>query len=652
MRVVAERFELVEEIGRGATGSVWVAVDRHLDRPVAVKLLHRELLENPVAYASFEHEAKTAAQVQIPNVVRIYDAGVDQGEPFIVMEHLRGETLEVRLQKHGRRPLPLELAADIITDVCRALTVVHEAGIVHRDLKPANIIITPERGREAIKLVDFGVAALVRNHSAWSAVHGQPFAGTPRYMSPEQFHGKEPSVRTDLWALGVIAYEVMTGRQPFEAEDARQLRQQVLSGAHLKPSAVRPEAGLELDAFFLRAFDQRTDQRFQTAAEFASEFSRVVNCFERPPARLLFIDDEPDTHLLLEDMFNAEIERREYELCFSPNGADGLDVLRRRPDLDVVFTDLNMPGMDGLTFLQRVPDVNPFVRVVVVSAYDDMKNVRAAMNHGAFDFLCKPIQEEELRRTICKCADHVAVLRRTMRYSEENDILRVVLGPGVDQMISAIRVTDETIQEQFDGTIMFLGFGSADQRQNSRLEAMSLDHFSACYAAAAREIGCQAGVLQRVLGQAGMALFRGEGHCVRAVEAALALQERLRRCLNGEPTLSAAIGLETGQLVGGSIGSLAIGKLEQVTVGNAVKVASELQVVADLDEILLGPRIQEQIASQYRCVGVVPRPAEVHLTGPLARLVSRLGTRASLEPTGSLATEDDPWIHPVPSVEV
>jgi len=97
MRVVAERFELVEEIGRGATGSVWVAVDRHLDRPVAVKLLHRELLENPVAYASFEHEAKTAAQLQIPNVVRIYDAGVDQGEPFIVMEHLRGETLEVRL---------------------------------------------------------------------------------------------------------------------------------------------------------------------------------------------------------------------------------------------------------------------------------------------------------------------------------------------------------------------------------------------------------------------------------------------------------------------------------------------------------------------------------------------------------------------------
>src|SRR5215468_300172 len=228
-------YRLVERIGRGGMGEVWLAEDTQLPRKVAVKLLSQRLADEPDAVSRLLREAQAAASVDHPAIVSVYEAGLADGQPYIVMQRAEGETLEQRLRAG---PLPIAEALSIISRIADALAEVHALGIVHRDLKPANIILGP-RGP---KILDFGVAQL---RGAPQLTAAGTVIGTPLTMSPEQVRGQPVDNRADLWAVGVILYEMLTGRAPFSGDFAT-IGLSILNDEPRPPSALRPEVAHEL----------------------------------------------------------------------------------------------------------------------------------------------------------------------------------------------------------------------------------------------------------------------------------------------------------------------------------------------------------------------------------------------------------------------
>ncbi len=268
--VVADRFRLSRMIGRGGMGSVWQAVQVGLDRPCAVKFIEGELANVAEAHARFEREAKAAAQLHSPHVVQIYDHGVWQGTPYIAMELLDGEDLGKRLQKEGGRLAAAQVNV-VIQQVCRALTKAHAAGVVHRDLKPDNIFLVRDDDREIVKILDFGVAKSTAQAIDGSNTKTGAMLGTPYYMSPEQAQGiKSVDARSDLWSLGVIVFQCMTGRLPFESEALGDLLVKIIVPAPLPvPSQLVEGLPPMFDTWWEKAGERNPDNRYQTAREFA-----------------------------------------------------------------------------------------------------------------------------------------------------------------------------------------------------------------------------------------------------------------------------------------------------------------------------------------------------------------------------------------------
>jgi serine/threonine-protein kinase len=276
--LVAGTYRLTEPIASGGMGSVWRAVNTHLDAPVAVKFMHAALLDDDETSERFAREAKAAAKIRSPHVVHIHDYGIDDalGMPFIVMEALEGEDLARRLKRLGRLPLPEALR--ICQQACRGLHRAHEAGILHRDLKPANIFLC-ERDEDMVKILDFGIAKQTRlGHD----VHGDDLTatgqilGSPHYMSPEQVRSQPLDPRSDLWSLAVIMYRALTGRRPFPGREVSAVFVQICADPVPPPTEVNPELPTSLDRFFLRALDRDLDWRFESARAFATAFEIAV----------------------------------------------------------------------------------------------------------------------------------------------------------------------------------------------------------------------------------------------------------------------------------------------------------------------------------------------------------------------------------------
>jgi serine/threonine-protein kinase len=251
-------------------GSVWRATRLDLGASVAIKVMHAS--DNPVGVERFAREAKAAAGLRSPHVVRIIDFGIDDATrtPFIAMEMLEGESLAERLESVGR--LTPRTVARVITEVARALSEAHAAGIVHRDLKPANIFLVENHDDELVKLLDFGVAKALGG-AATATGH---VLGTPYYMSPEQVNSlKEIDHRADLWSLGVIASECLTGRKPFNADTLSELAMKISLGrAEVPSSAAAVPAGF--DAWFARAINVDPAARFQSATQLAQELAALT----------------------------------------------------------------------------------------------------------------------------------------------------------------------------------------------------------------------------------------------------------------------------------------------------------------------------------------------------------------------------------------
>ena len=211
--VIAGKYRLVRPLARGGMGTVWAASHIQLDRDVAIKLMAPSSAGSAEARARFEREAKACAQLSSPHIVGVYDVGVAEDVPFLVMELLQGEDLGSRLRREGR--LSVSAAAALLIPVCKALRRAHDAGIVHRDIKPSNIFIVRDDDAEVVKVLDFGVAKFTLLRSEGTLTQAGALLGSPNYMSPEQVRNRDVDARSDLWSLGVVFFQAVTGQLPF-----------------------------------------------------------------------------------------------------------------------------------------------------------------------------------------------------------------------------------------------------------------------------------------------------------------------------------------------------------------------------------------------------------------------------------------------------
>ena len=277
--ILAGKYQLISEIGRGGMGSVWSARRLDLDASVAIKIMHGEAAAKPGALERFRREAKSAAALRGPHVVQVLDYGVDEpsGVAFICMELLEGESLRQRLERDGR--LAPHRVAEIVSQVARGLMRAHAAGIVHRDLKPENVFIVKNEDAELVKLLDFGIAKADTQSGQFFTVTGAVI-GTPHYMSPEQIESsRRVDALTDVWSLGVIAAECLVGVRPFDADTMQELAMKICLGRPRLPSSVAP-VPLGFDTWFEKACDVKPERRFQSAGELAREL--VAVCASAP----------------------------------------------------------------------------------------------------------------------------------------------------------------------------------------------------------------------------------------------------------------------------------------------------------------------------------------------------------------------------------
>jgi DNA-binding CsgD family transcriptional regulator len=275
--LLAGRYELGELLGRGGMAEVRRAVDVRIGRSVAVKQLRANLAIDPTFQARFRREAQSAAALNHPTIVAVYDTGEEidplsgVSRPYVVMELIEGPTLRDVLRE-GRKILP-ERALELTQGVLEALSYSHKAGIVHRDIKPANVMITPNGG---VKVMDFGIARAVADTSA-TMTQTAAVIGTAQYLSPEQARGETVDARSDLYSAGCLLYELLAGRPPFVGDSPVNVAYQHVREAAVAPSQLDPELTPEIDAVVLKALAKDPDDRYQSAGAMKADISRVLS---------------------------------------------------------------------------------------------------------------------------------------------------------------------------------------------------------------------------------------------------------------------------------------------------------------------------------------------------------------------------------------
>ncbi|MFB4304856.1 Stk1 family PASTA domain-containing Ser/Thr kinase [Actinomadura sp. GTD37] len=273
-RLLGGRYELDSVIGRGGMAEVYRARDRRLDRVVAVKTLRSDLARDPTFQARFRREAQSAASLNHPSVIAVYDTGEDMiGDtsiPYIVMEYVDGSTLRDLLREN--RALMPEKALEITDGILRALDYSHRGGIVHRDIKPANVMLTRQH---EVKVMDFGIARAMAD-SASTMTQTAQVIGTAQYLSPEQARGERVDARSDIYSTGCVLYELLTGKPPFTGDSPVAIAYQHVREEPVPPSQVDPQIPQWADAMVLKAMAKEADHRYQNANEFRQEIQRVL----------------------------------------------------------------------------------------------------------------------------------------------------------------------------------------------------------------------------------------------------------------------------------------------------------------------------------------------------------------------------------------
>ncbi len=275
------KYSVLREINRGSMGIVYLGHDPFLDRPVALKVAHPEQLHDEASGARYRrmffNEAHTAGRLTHPNIISIFDAGVDAEICYIVMEYVEGgATLKPFCR--GDNLLPIEKVVEIVFKCAKALDYAHRQGVVHRDIKPTNLLLTVEKD---IKIGDFSIAHMSRVDSTATLPLG--LAGSPRYMSPEQITEETLTNQTDIFSLGLVMYELLSGRHPFAAETFSRLLQRILNDTPIPLQEVRSGIGDELASIVAKALAKDRAQRYQMGGELAADLSKAfANLLDKP----------------------------------------------------------------------------------------------------------------------------------------------------------------------------------------------------------------------------------------------------------------------------------------------------------------------------------------------------------------------------------
>jgi len=318
--------------------------------------------------------------------------------------------------------------------------------------------------------------------------------------------------------------------------------------------------------------------------------------------KILVVDDEEDLKILIKQRFRQKIRQKEYDFIFAENGKHALQQLIEHQDVDLVLSDINMPEMDGLTLLSKLKEQNSILKSVIVSAYGDMENIRTAMNRGAFDFITKPIDFKDLEITIEKTIEHVEAVRQTLQAVKENNILRMYVDETVINFMGGKEIKSSMFDnETVEGTAVFVdicGFTSITENESADEVVNMLNSY---FDIMAKEVIRQKGAVDKFLGDSVMATFRGEYHLDRAVDACLAIRNAVQESDLGIGNPQVSIGINSGEMVWGNIGSSTLKRLDYTVIGDAVNVASRLQSAADKGQILITEACYEKIKESFAC---------------------------------------------------
>ena len=479
------KYEIQGVLGRGGMGAVYRGFDPVISRAVAIKTIAKSTLgdeELQHLLARFRHEAQAVGRLADPRIVQIYDYGEDEELAYIVMELVNGKTLQEHLQQHAN--YDLREVGEIIRQLLEGLGHAHAAGVVHRDVKPSNIMLNADG---QIKISDFGIA---HTESSELTQHGDVL-GTPHYMAPEQFLGLAIGVPADLYAVGVIAYDLLTGTKPFVGSTAT-VMQQVLNQRPANPTSLNPALSTLVDEVLQKALAKKPEDRYQSAREFTEAFRLAIEASlgqeaaapaaalpgaallnaalliksgagaqsspdgadpaaDSAPgaisldrsvkkARMLVVDDEDRILTALKSMF-----RTRYHVFATTDGNKALEFMKKY-QMHVVISDQRMPIMPGVELLRRAREISPASVRILLTGYSDLASIVGSINDGqVYRFISKPWNNEELQQTV---AEAVTIALELAETKAAPAALPQSMGAGVlviDNDQGVFRVTKELI---------------------------------------------------------------------------------------------------------------------------------------------------------------------------------------------------------------
>ena len=399
-KTLLNRYQITEHLGDGSTATVFKALDTRLGRQVALKILLPHVRSS--TRSRFFQEARAAAQLNHPNIMAIHDMVEDYEQPFLVVEYVDGAPLAKYI------PSSPETVVELGYQIAMALAYAHQRQIIHRDIKPANIQVTSQ---QQIKIMDLGLA--LPPEAARVTAEGM-IIGTPAYLSPEQAQGQKLDHRTDIYSLGVVLYEMITGQLPFDADDISALLLQQVKQPAPPPRLLIPSLPVALEMVILKALEKHPSRRFQSCQTLADALRDSLSApippdaptsLKRPegmpttpmkpaPAiRLVLADD----HSVLRKALVAELDHRP-EFVVIGEAGDGTAALEQTLALqpDVLVLDLNMPGKGGLEVLPLIRAQAPNVKVLVLTGREESGYIVRALRAGANGYILKSSDEDEL----------------------------------------------------------------------------------------------------------------------------------------------------------------------------------------------------------------------------------------------------------------
>ncbi|MFI5129294.1 MAG: adenylate/guanylate cyclase domain-containing protein [Chitinophagales bacterium] len=322
--------------------------------------------------------------------------------------------------------------------------------------------------------------------------------------------------------------------------------------------------------------------------------------------KILVVDDEVDLEMLIKQKFRQKIREHQYEFVFAINGKDALEKLEQHNDVDVVLTDINMPEMDGLTLLTKLGEQHSLMKAVIVSAYGDMDNIRTAMNRGAFDFITKPVNFEDLDLTVQKTVKYVSQLRQTMQAIKENNILRMYVDETVLNFMGSREYESSLMMnETVDATVAFIDICSFTSISENETPDMVVKLLNKYFDVMVKEILAQGGYVDKFIGDAIMAVFRGDYHLDRAIDACLAVKKNIEVLPNESGNIffapKVSIGINSGEMISGNIGSGNLRRLDYTVIGDAVNIAQRLQTAAKESQVIISETSYEKVKESFNC---------------------------------------------------